>query len=245
MSDGKLSSEDQERLRGILGQLEEALEQAEARDETTRARLAANLATLRGGSVHPETRQYIPAYLSDRPLLAILFDSRVNDAGLFRARELSYFLDCLDVRFIDLSIRAGHPHFLALSNYLALALLVAGACDVPPPGEADRRAPRRRGRGAGALDGVARDERLEREAVLVAVIEARLERGPAGVDPRRADEDEFGERDSERPAGGVLPGVGVPGDSGRGPAGHPRNARLGDEARDDGSGCRIRRAIGS
>ena len=78
----------------------------------------------RGGVLHPELELRIPYYLSNRPLLNKLFDSRsVVDSGLYRARELSYFLDFIDSQFIALSVRLGHPHFLSLVHYTFTILI--------------------------------------------------------------------------------------------------------------------------
>jgi hypothetical protein len=72
-----------------------------------------------GGILHPELELRLPYYLSNRPLLNKVFDSRsVVDSGLYRARELSYFLDYIDCQFIALSVRLGFPHFLSLVHYV-------------------------------------------------------------------------------------------------------------------------------
>jgi hypothetical protein len=77
-----------------------------------------------GGILHPELDLRIPYYLSNRPLLSKLFDSRgILDSGLYRARELSYFLDYIDSQFIALSIRLGFPHFLSLIHYVFAILI--------------------------------------------------------------------------------------------------------------------------
>ena len=78
----------------------------------------------RGGILHPELELRLPYYLSNRPLLSKLFDSRgVIDSGLYRARELSYLLDFLDSQFIALGIRLGFPHFLSLVHYVFAILI--------------------------------------------------------------------------------------------------------------------------
>jgi hypothetical protein len=78
----------------------------------------------RGGILHPELELRLPYYLSNRPLLSKLFDSRsVIDTGLYRARELSYLLDFIDNQFIALSVRLGFPHFLSLVHYVFAILI--------------------------------------------------------------------------------------------------------------------------
>ncbi|MGB5218389.1 MAG: hypothetical protein WBN66_08820, partial [Smithella sp.] len=70
-----------------------------------------------GGNLNAEMYLRLPFYLSDTPLLNKLFDSRILEQGSYRARELSYFLDFLDSKFIELSIENGFPHFLSLTHY--------------------------------------------------------------------------------------------------------------------------------
>ena len=71
-----------------------------------------------GGVLNPEMYLRLPFYLSDAPLLNKLFDSRILEQDMYQARELSYFLDFLDSKFIEFSIENGFPHFLSLSHYL-------------------------------------------------------------------------------------------------------------------------------
>jgi tetratricopeptide (TPR) repeat protein len=71
-----------------------------------------------GGILYPEMELRLPFYLSDMPLLNKLFDSMILDMDFYRARELSYFLDFIDSKFIEFSIANGFPHFLSLTHYL-------------------------------------------------------------------------------------------------------------------------------
>lgn len=71
-----------------------------------------------GGDLNAEMYLRLPFYLSDTPLLNKLFDSRILEQDMYQARELSYFLDFLDSKFIELSIENGFPHFLSLTHYL-------------------------------------------------------------------------------------------------------------------------------
>lgn len=71
-----------------------------------------------GGILNPEMNIRLPYYLSDKPLLNKLFDIKVLDSNLYRARELSYLLDFIDSKFIEFGIRNGFPHFLSLTHYL-------------------------------------------------------------------------------------------------------------------------------
>jgi tetratricopeptide (TPR) repeat protein len=71
-----------------------------------------------GGILHSEMFIRLPYYLSDTPLLGKLFDSDIVELGFFRARELSFLLDFIDCKFIELGIENGFPHFLSLTHYL-------------------------------------------------------------------------------------------------------------------------------
>ncbi len=71
-----------------------------------------------GGILHPEMIVRVPFYLSETPLLSKIFDSDILELGYFRARELSFVLDYIDCKFIELSILYGFPHFLSVTHYL-------------------------------------------------------------------------------------------------------------------------------
>ena len=73
-----------------------------------------------GGIIHPESHSYLPYYLSDKPLINKLYDSRILDQDMYQARELSYLFDYLDSKFIEWSISKGHPHFLSATTYIFL-----------------------------------------------------------------------------------------------------------------------------
>jgi len=77
-----------------------------------------------GGIIHPEIQTYLPYYLSDGPLINKLYDSKVLDQDMYQARELSYFFDFIDSKFIEWSVSLGHPHFLSITTYIFL--LVTG-----------------------------------------------------------------------------------------------------------------------
>lgn len=71
-----------------------------------------------GGNLYGEMYARLPFYMSDIPLLNKLFDSRILDDQCYRARELSYFLDVIDFKFVKFSIENGFPHFLSLTHYV-------------------------------------------------------------------------------------------------------------------------------
>lgn len=73
----------------------------------------------RGSYAHPEIEQYIPHYLSHRPLLEKIYDyKKVEVWSSYRPRPLSYVVDDFDVAFIAWSARHGFPHLLSLSYYV-------------------------------------------------------------------------------------------------------------------------------
>lgn len=63
------------------------------------------------------------SYLSGQPLLSKLYNSNILDNGLFQARELSYFFDFIDCRFIIWCAVHGCYHFLSLTHYLFSILI--------------------------------------------------------------------------------------------------------------------------
>ena len=81
------------------------------------------IACSRGGYDHQELQQYIPHYLSHKPLLEKIFDyKKVEIWQDFRPRPLSYIVDNYDVAFIGWSARHGFPHLLSASYYVFWAL---------------------------------------------------------------------------------------------------------------------------
>ena len=71
-----------------------------------------------------ESAAFLGNYLADRSLPELVFDPARNDWKLYQARELSYFFDCLDARFIGWSIRHGWCQFYTLSGFLMLTAAV-------------------------------------------------------------------------------------------------------------------------
>jgi hypothetical protein len=76
-----------------------------------------------GGIAHPEIQSYLPYYLSNRPLLYKIYDSKVLDMDMFQAREVSYLVDYIDCKFIELGVKLGHPHFLSITTYIFLLII--------------------------------------------------------------------------------------------------------------------------
>ena len=85
-----------------------------------------SITILKGGFIHPEAETFIPHYLSQHPLPELIFSPEHTDWGLYQARELSYFFDWLDCRFISWSVANGMPHFLSITHYLLCAAMALG-----------------------------------------------------------------------------------------------------------------------
>jgi hypothetical protein len=80
----------------------------------------------KGGFLHPEIQIYMPAYLSDKPLMNIIYDSKTLDENNYQARELSYLFDYFDNHFIALCTHFGFPHFLSITYYVFAFLIALG-----------------------------------------------------------------------------------------------------------------------
>ena len=76
------------------------------------------------GVIDKEGVAFTANYLSDRPLLAMVFDPRVNDFGTYQARELSYFFDYLNVRVLALLRSFGWFVLVPATGILGLAAVV-------------------------------------------------------------------------------------------------------------------------
>jgi hypothetical protein len=76
-----------------------------------------------GGFLHYEVEARLPYYLSDGSLPGKIYDSDYLDGGMYQARELSYFFDYIDCKFIAWCVALGHPHFLSLIQYAFLVVI--------------------------------------------------------------------------------------------------------------------------
>jgi hypothetical protein len=96
--------------------------------------LCSSLAWLDGGALHPEVDQRLPRYLdSSKSILFRVFDvgstdygcceTTKNRIGCYQARELSYFLDLVESRFLLWRFESGAPTFVSFFYYLFLFLL--------------------------------------------------------------------------------------------------------------------------
>jgi len=78
-----------------------------------------------GGYVHTESTAFLQVYNDrSRPVWEIVYDPLLTDWNAYQARELSYFVDCLDARFIYLCASWKMTHFYSLSAMLILLLCV-------------------------------------------------------------------------------------------------------------------------
>ena len=76
------------------------------------------------GYLPPESCCFIMHYNSSRPLLELIFDPNRTDWNFYQARELSYFVDALDARFIAWCVGKKFAHFLSLSSILFFVLTI-------------------------------------------------------------------------------------------------------------------------
>ena len=77
-----------------------------------------------GGTSHGESNCFLLLYNFTPNLLNTIFDPLRTDWNLYQSRELSYFIDALDARFIGLCIRHQMAHFYSLSAVVAAILIL-------------------------------------------------------------------------------------------------------------------------
>jgi len=76
------------------------------------------------GLIEVESTTFVQQYLDDRGMLQKVFDPHRNDLNTYQARELSYFIDYLDARWLEVLLRGGHDIFMPLSAICASVLTV-------------------------------------------------------------------------------------------------------------------------
>ena len=78
-----------------------------------------------GGTSHMESNCFLILYNFTPDLLKTIFDPLRTDWNLYQGRELSYFIDSIDARFIGWCIKHKMAHFYSLSAVLAaIAILI-------------------------------------------------------------------------------------------------------------------------
>ena len=77
------------------------------------------------GIVDKEALTFIVNYLAERSLLAMIFDPRLNDWGLYQARELSYVFDFVDARMFAALLDRDILLFVPVSGAVGLISVAA------------------------------------------------------------------------------------------------------------------------
>lgn len=76
------------------------------------------------GMLHKEMDVRLPAHISGKPLLQIIFDAKSMNIGGWEARQLSFLFDVIDGNFVALCIRLGVPHFRSLTHYVFTLIIM-------------------------------------------------------------------------------------------------------------------------
>lgn len=77
------------------------------------------------GIIDREAMAFVLNYLADRPLLATLFDPKLNDWGTYQARELSYFFDFVDAHVFAALLDRDLLLFIPLSGAAGIVMIPA------------------------------------------------------------------------------------------------------------------------
>lgn len=76
------------------------------------------------GILHSEMDTRLPAHISRKPILQIIFDADSMNIGGWEARQLSFFFDIIDGNFVAFCIRHGIPHFRSFTHYLFTLIIM-------------------------------------------------------------------------------------------------------------------------
>ncbi|HEX2996546.1 MAG TPA: hypothetical protein VHP14_17100 [Anaerolineales bacterium] len=76
------------------------------------------------GMLHFEMYTRLPAHISGKPILQIIFDAKSMNLGGWEARQLSFLFDVIDGNFVAFCIRHGFPHFRSLTHYVFTLILI-------------------------------------------------------------------------------------------------------------------------
>ena len=77
-----------------------------------------------GGELHQESAFFFMNYSADRPLLDIVMDPLRNDWGLYQARELSYFFDFLDTKFVAFLLQRQIVWFHSICSLILCGMMI-------------------------------------------------------------------------------------------------------------------------
>lgn len=73
---------------------------------------------------HPEMFTRMPAHISGKPILEIIFDAKSMNQGGWEARQLSFLFDVIDGNFVAWCIRLGIPHFRSITAFVFTLIIV-------------------------------------------------------------------------------------------------------------------------
>ncbi len=76
------------------------------------------------GVFHPELYVRLPAHISGKPILQIIFDAQAMNIGSWEARQLSFLFDVIDGNFVAWCIRSGIPNFRSITQYVFTLIIV-------------------------------------------------------------------------------------------------------------------------
>ena len=77
-----------------------------------------------GGELHQESCFFFMNYLDSRPLIDIVMDPHRNDWGMYQARELSYFFDFLDTKFVAFLLQRQIVWFHSICSLLLCGMMI-------------------------------------------------------------------------------------------------------------------------
>ena len=77
-----------------------------------------------GGEIPQESCFFFMNYLDDRPLLNVVMDPYRNDWGLYQARELSYFFDFLDTKFVAFLLQRQIVWFHSICSLILCGMMI-------------------------------------------------------------------------------------------------------------------------
>jgi hypothetical protein len=77
------------------------------------------------GLLHPEMYVRLPAHISGKPILQIIFNAQTMNMGGWEARQLSFIFDVIDGNFIAWCVRLGIPNFRSITQYV-FSLFITG-----------------------------------------------------------------------------------------------------------------------
>ena len=77
-----------------------------------------------GGEINGESCFFFMNYLDTRPLLNIVMDPYRNDWGMYQARELSYFFDFLDTKFVAFLLQRQVVWFHSICSLILCGMMI-------------------------------------------------------------------------------------------------------------------------